>query len=76
MVKHVEERQAAALLSGGLAEDDEEGVAELDELREVEDVGPEEGRPRRSGPGRITEYGVYGGLRGSCGDDAADCHDG
>lgn len=70
VVVHVEEGEP----SDGTAEDDESRVAELEELGEVEDVGPEEEGPTGLHPLREADNAVEVGD-GEDGERASDGHD-
>lgn len=71
VVVHVEEREP----SDGAAEDDETRVAELEELGEVEDVGPEEEGPTGRRPRGEADGAVEVGPVGEDGERASDGHD-
>lgn len=75
VVVDVEEGQPAG---AGTAEEDQEGVAELENLGEVEDVGPEESGPaRRGAAGREADRPSPAGIGDLVedGEGAADGHD-
>lgn len=70
VVVDVEEGEAL----DGFAEDDEEGVGELEDLGEVEDVGPEEERAGGLGVGREADDPVEVRCMVEGGEEAAKSH--
>ena len=71
VVVHVEEREPL----DGVAEDDEEGVHKLEDLGEVEDVGPEEDGPSGLGVWREADDPAEVRCMRHGGEEAAKGHD-